>query len=113
MAVIVFSVICQLGAVILLKLFAQQDDGAYSLLRVVLHPYFWLALACLAAQALSWQLALRRFPLSFAFPFNSLIYPGALVAGYIFFGETANAVQLLGVALIVAGLWVMNPEQVT
>jgi multidrug transporter EmrE-like cation transporter len=104
---------CQLGAVIFLKLFAQQDTEAYSLQRVALHPYFWLALACLAAQALSWQLVLRRFPLSFAYPFNGLIYPGALLAGYLFFGEAANAVKLLGVALIVVGLWAMTTEQET
>lgn len=104
------SVACQLGAVILLKMFAQQDGETYSLLRVLLHPYFWLALLCLAGQAFTWQLVLRRFPLSFAYPFNGLIYPGALLLGYLFFSEPVSAAKLLGVMLIIGGVWVMSWE---
>jgi multidrug transporter EmrE-like cation transporter len=112
MWLIVLSVACQLGAVILLKLFAQQDgEQAYSLLRVLLHPYFWLALLCLAGQAFTWQLVLRRYPLSFAYPFNGLIYPGALLVGTLFFAEPVSAAKLLGVALIIGGVWVMSREQ--
>lgn len=106
---ILVSVLMQLGALFLLKLMSPTMPE-FSLFNVLMHPMFWGALACLAGQALSWQWVLRRFELSFAYPFNSLIYPASLLLGAMFLQELVTAGRLVGVALIMAGIWVMARE---
>lgn len=106
MGLIVLSVACQLGAVLLLK----QLASAQPLLTpagLALHPLFFSALACLGMQAVIWQRVLTRYPLSFAYPLNSVIYPASLLSGWLLFGEAVTLPRLLGSAVILFGVWVM------
>ena len=48
-------------------------------------------------------MALSRVDLSFAYPFLSVSYVLVLLTGYFWFGETINASQIGGVALICVG----------
>ena len=109
MPLIIASVLCQLVAVLFLKQNALTHPGAG--FAELLHlPLFWAAIAALFAQAVLWQRVLTRYPLSYAYPVNSLMYPFALVAGWALFGEAITAARIVGSAAIVAGIWLFTAE---
>ncbi len=107
MALIVLSVLCQLGAVLLLKQLALVLP-VFALAGVALHPLFWAAIACLGLQAIIWQRVLARHPLSMVYPLNSMIYPASLLAGWALFGEALTLPRLAGSAVILLGIWLMS-----
>ena len=72
----------------------------------VLNPFYLASVACLILQALIWPLVLRRCPLGFAHGVNSLNYVSILAVSYLVFSEQVTVQNFLGVALIVAGVWV-------
>lgn len=96
------SIGLQLGALVLLKLIAQE--GRPDLWHTVVHPLFLLAFAALVAQSLVWQLALRRYPLNVAYTWQALLFPAALTVGVAFFGDSLTWNKAAGVLLIVGGV---------
>jgi drug/metabolite transporter (DMT)-like permease len=76
-------------------------------LAMVANPWYAAEIGFLVVQALCWVMALRRFPLSFAYPFMSLVIGVNLAWAWLFFGEpvrvghgAAILVIILGVALV-------------
>lgn len=107
MPLILSSILCQLGAVLLLKQHARLNP-AFGLAELLLHPLFWAALACLGLQAILWQKVLSRQPLSHVYPLNSLIYPASLLAGWALFAEPVTPGRLAGSLVILGGIWLMS-----
>ena len=66
--------------------------------------YFLASLACLALQALVWPFALREFPLVVAYTIMTLVYPGLLLISYFAFQERIGLMNMVGAALIMAGV---------
>jgi multidrug transporter EmrE-like cation transporter len=110
MWLIVASVLCQLGAVLLLK-FNAVVTPVGSLAELLFSPLLLSAFACLAMQALVWQRVLATYPLSQAYPITSLIYPGSLLAGWALFDEALTLPGLTGSIMILAGIWMMTRPQ--
>ncbi len=67
-------------------------------------PWFWAAMAALAAQFFNWLRVLRRADLSFAQPFTALSYVSVLALSRYGLHETISAAKLGGVALIFLGV---------
>lgn len=111
MELIILSVLCQLGAVLVLKQLALVLP-VYSVVGVALHPLFWAAVACLGLQAILWQRVLARHPLSMVYPLNSMIYPASLLAGWALFGEALTLQRLAGSAVILLGICLMSSRPV-
>jgi len=61
------------------------------------------SLAALMAQAIVWQQALKRYPLSFAYPFMSAVFVIIPIVSVIVFGESLSTGQMIGAVFIVAG----------
>lgn len=70
----------------------------------------WAAAACLLLTFGLWMLILRRSSLSGAFPVTSLTIVGVIVGSHFAFAERIGAVQLAGIALIVAGVAMLRPD---
>ena len=105
---IFLSIALQLGALSLLKLI--DAPGAPGIAQMLLHPLFIAAFVLLAAQSLVWQLALKLFPLGYAYTLQALIYPAGLAVGVLAFQDVVSWPKLAGVALIVAGVaWNARP----
>jgi multidrug transporter EmrE-like cation transporter len=100
---IFLSIGLQLCALILLKLTASSQ--AYGMTGVLFHPYVFFAFFLLGGQALVWQLALRIYPLHRAYALQALIFPLALCVGVAAFGELATIAKVVGVLLIMAGVY--------
>jgi drug/metabolite transporter (DMT)-like permease len=71
------------------------------------------ALLCLGIQACVWIMALRYYPLSFAYPFTSLLRGLTLFGAWFFFHEQIHTHEILGILIIMGGIAVigMNLER--
>jgi drug/metabolite transporter (DMT)-like permease len=74
---------------------------------VLANRLYLASLACLVVQSACWPVALRRFPLSFAYLVMSASYAAVLLMSALIFHEAVGATDLLGAALIVAGVHVV------
>lgn len=101
-----FPVAMAVGQVLFKRAAAQLGggDGIPWVLELARLPTMWLALALYGAATLLWVRILGTVPLSRAYPFAALAFVLVPAAGYAFFDESINGRQLLGTALIVAGV---------
>ncbi|MDD5309566.1 MAG: hypothetical protein PHU25_19790 [Deltaproteobacteria bacterium] len=83
---------------------------SFSLSGVLHNPFYFGVLFCLGLQAVTWQLALRRFPLFYAYLFMSLIYPLLLVSSHFIFNEEITIANVIGSAVIIAGVVVLSTD---
>ena len=58
--------------------------------------------------SVGYLIAIRRIPLSVAFPSISLSYVVVMIIGGIVFGEAVTVAKIAGVVLIGVGVWVLN-----
>jgi multidrug transporter EmrE-like cation transporter len=70
-------------------------------------PWYLASLACLGLQAICWPLALRRFPLFWAYMFMSGVYVALPLASHFIFNEPLSAWNLAGAGVIIVGIMVM------
>jgi multidrug transporter EmrE-like cation transporter len=98
------SILVGVGGQMLLKAGAAAPDFFSQLAD-------WHTLAGLAlygTAAVGYLIAIRRIPLSVAFPSISLSYVVVLIIGGIVFGEAVTIGKVAGIVLIGAGVWVLN-----
>jgi len=85
-----------------------------TILNSIVSPFYVAALVCLFLQALCWTIALRKIPLTIAYPFMSAVLGLNLVAAHWIFDEGVAIGHLAGVALatlgiVVIGFWRASP----
>ncbi len=98
------SILAGAGAQPLLKAGAGTPDFVAQL-------WDWhtlVGLGLYGAAAVGYLIAIRRIPLSVAFPSISLSYVVVMIIGGIVFGETVTVAKIAGVVLIGVGVWVLN-----
>lgn len=67
-------------------------------------PLIWLGVFCYIAAFVMWMTILSRLPLGVAFPASAVVFIVVVLASYLVFGEMISAWQLLGMAMILAGV---------
>ena len=105
---IVLSIILQSSALVLIKWASRAETPLIELMR---SPAYLCALAALGGQAICWIMALRKYPLSFAYPFMSLTFILNLMAAGMIFAESIHGLHLAGTSLIVAGVVLVGRSQ--
>lgn len=70
-------------------------------------PRVWLGAALLALSSVTWIIALRALPLYLAFMLCSVIHITIPVSSWLFLGDSISAVRWTGIALVLAGIWVI------
>jgi drug/metabolite transporter (DMT)-like permease len=100
------------GGQVLFKLAALRygiADGSLGerLLGLMQNTYFLAALVLYAAFAVLWVWILSFTPLSRAYPFVALAFAVTPLLGGLLFGETLSARLLVGIALILGGLFLV------
>ena len=98
------GILAGIGGQILLKAGADAPDFVSQIFR----PSTLCGLALYGSAAFLYLVALRKIPVSVAFPSVSLSYAIVAVLGHFLFGEPFGIKQLGGIALIVAGVVVIN-----
>jgi drug/metabolite transporter (DMT)-like permease len=75
---------------------------------VARHPIFILVVVFMAAQLVNWLKVLDHADLSYAKPFTSLSYVTVCVLSVLLLGERIAPLQILGIAIVVAGVWCVS-----
>lgn len=104
MAFLVIAIVCQVCSVVLAKTAAISYLGIdrYTSLEYI------GSLVALMVQALVWQQALKRYPLSVAYPFMSAVFLIIPAVSFFVFDEPISAGQMAGAVLIAAGTVMLN-----
>lgn len=71
---------------------------------LMLNPWIVAGLCSAVIAALAWILAMTRLPISIAYPIMSATYPLVICASWLLFRENISQWQILGTALILAGV---------
>jgi multidrug transporter EmrE-like cation transporter len=92
------------------KKYAATTLNEVTLLAILTNLFYLLALLCLFLQALVWQKALNHYPLSFAYPFMSLVSFVVLIASAVLFHEGITAANIIGLGFISVGITVLSRQ---
>jgi drug/metabolite transporter (DMT)-like permease len=106
---ILASVFLQSASLLCSKQAGLTGHG-HGLLTLVVNPWYFCSLCCLGLQALCWIFVLRRLPLSFAYPFMSLVLPLNLFWAWLLFREQVCAHHFVGTAIILLGVVLVARE---
>jgi multidrug transporter EmrE-like cation transporter len=98
------GILAGIGGQLLLKAGADAPDFVSQVLR----PSTLCGLALYGSAAFLYIVALRKIPVSVAFPSVSLSYAIVAVLGHFLFGEPFGIKQVGGIALIMGGVVLIN-----
>ena len=90
------------------QMLLKAGADAPTLVAPVLRPSSLLGLALYGSAAFMYMFALRKIPVSVAFPSVSLSYAIVAVLAYFLFGEPFGIRQAGGIALIMGGVMLIN-----
>ncbi len=76
-------------------------------LKLAFEPHILGGMACYAVSLVVWIMALSRAPVSVAYPMLSIGYVINAFVAYYWFGEALASQKLLGIGLIVIGVWLV------
>lgn len=76
-------------------------------IRLALEPHIAGGVACYVVSLVVWILGLSRVEVSIAYPMLSIGYVLNAVAAWYLFGESLTAQKLIGIAFIVAGVFLV------
>ncbi len=86
----------------------KEGAGAPDLVSQFLAPATLIGFVLYGAATGCYLLAIRKIPITVAFPSISLSYIVILAMGVVVFGESLSLAKLAGTALIMAGVWLIN-----
>ena len=75
--------------------------------KVATQPYIVGGLSCYVVSVATWILALSRVEVSIAYPMLSIGYVVNAAAAYFLFGEAVSVQRLVGIGIIVLGVYVV------
>lgn len=107
---IVLSVIFQSAAIVCAK-YAGSISLGRGVASIIINPWYAGQLVALGMQTICWILVLRRLPLSFVYPFMSLVFPLNLVLAWLFFQEKVQVNHIVGTVLIVCGVVIIAMKE--
>jgi multidrug transporter EmrE-like cation transporter len=90
------------------QMLLKAGASAPTLVGQVLRPSSLCGLALYGSAAFMYMFALRKIPVSVAFPSVSLSYAIVAVLAYFLFGEPFGIKQIGGIALIIGGVLLIN-----
>lgn len=79
-----------------------------SLTAIISNGWLWMTGISFALAAGIWLFVLKRYPFSLAYPLVSISYIFALAAAVFIFRENVPAIRWTGVAVIIAGIFLIT-----
>ena len=86
---------------------AAHTDGDWLGTASLASHSVWLGAALLVASSVTWILTLRAMPLYLAFMLCSVIHVTIPVSSWLALGEKISGLRWVGIALVLAGIWVI------
>ena len=84
----------------------KSIDGLSDIIRLFFSPIIFCALCLYAATTGLWLYILSKTPLSYAYPIQALAFPVVLLLSALLFHEQITLQKMMGVLLIVIGVFV-------
>jgi multidrug transporter EmrE-like cation transporter len=81
-----------------------------TIILIVSNIFYVLKMVCLILQAFVWQMALKSYDLSFAYPFMSLVNFVILLSSLFIFNEGITAMNVIGLLVISAGIYFLAKD---
>lgn len=75
---------------------------------MVTNLWLWGALLSYAVSIVLWMIVLSRVQVSYAYPFLSIGYIFAAIAGYYFFNENLDFYRISGIIVICVGVYLIS-----
>ena len=88
---------------------AKLASGQETILRLLF--FTGLEFLCLAVYAILWQQAIKKFDLSVAYANRAMVLLWSMIWAVLVFHDTITLKNILGVALVIAGTFVINTEK--
>ena len=88
---------------------AKLASGQETLFRLLF--FTGLEFLCLAVYAILWQQAIKKFDLSVAYANRAMVLLWSMIWAVLVFHDTITLKNILGVALVIAGTFVINTEK--
>ena len=116
-AIILLTICISVAAQTLLKSGMKEIGTVESLTPDKIIPLAWkmgtnifvfTGLALYGVGTFFWLILLSRLDLSFLYPFGALQYLLIFIVSYIFFGENIKFARILGVSVILAGIFIIS-----
>lgn len=104
-AALTVSILLGVAGQILLKTGAVRSSG---MMAQFLDPFTILGFATYALAAIFYIIAIKKIPISLAFPTVSLSYIAVALAAHLIWGEPLGVSQLGGIALIAGGILLLH-----
>lgn len=76
-------------------------------MKLALQPYIVTGVVCYLVSLVVWLMALSRVEVSIAYPMLSIGYVINAVAAWYLFGEAVTPMRMLGIGIIVVGVYVV------
>ena len=103
-AFILTGVLLNAGAQLLLKAGTNARPLGVAL---AIEPHILAGLACYVVSVVVWVIALSKVPVSIAYPMLSIGYVVNAVAAYYLLGETVTPLRLVGIGVIIVGVFIV------
>jgi small multidrug resistance pump len=90
------------------QMLLKAGAGGETLLQQFLAPQTIIGLMLYGSAAIFYMLALRKIPVSVAFPSVSLSYVLVALLGFWLYGEALTVSKLVGIALVCCGVFLIT-----
>ena len=111
LALIAVEIVTQLSLKFAGKATGGFDFSAHAFALAVGSGWLWLAVASYCCCFIVWMLILRHSDLSRAFPTSAIVFVAVMFTSWLVLREPIGAMQLLGAAVIVAGILQLGHDQ--
>jgi multidrug transporter EmrE-like cation transporter len=102
---LILSILIQAFGAICTK-YAAESGSSVTFLGIPLYLIIYLLiLGGMGLQVLVWQYALKYYPLSFAYPFRSLVSFIVLISAFVLFQESITLMNVAGLSVITVGVY--------
>ena len=109
---LILAIALDTGVQLLLKMVASgiSDEASQGeMLKATLSaPVFYVCALLMLLQLFNWLEVLKLSDLSYAQPISSLSYVSVYILSAIYFAEKIDALQIVGILIIVAGVWCIS-----
>lgn len=79
-----------------------------SLVPLLKNIYLWMGMFCYGVSVLLWMIVLSKVDVSYAYPFLSIGYVIAAIAGTAFLGESLSSIRIAGITVICIGVYLIS-----
>jgi multidrug transporter EmrE-like cation transporter len=108
---LILSILIQAFGAICTKYAAESSPSdIFFGIPLYLIIYFFI-LGGMGLQVIVWQYALKYYPLSFAYPFRSLVSFLVLISAFVLFHESISLMNVAGLSVITVGVFFLARDK--